>query len=97
MDKLLEEMDHNSRIFVETYKRVMDVHAQSTTCKMLFREVPDYERATKWDRHVNSNFQPRPVSHDILSQYKVFIIRIEGLAKDEIAMLATANTKKEEM
>lgn len=92
LDKLLEEMDHNSRIFVETYKRVMDVHAQSTTCKMLFREVPDYERATKWDRHVNSNFQPRPVSHDILSQYKVFIIRIEGLAKDEIAMLATANT-----
>lgn len=89
IDELLKTMDVNSRIFVRVSGRVMDDNAQNATCKMLFREAPDNQGARMWNEYVNENFQTKPITRDIMSRYKIFIIRLEGLATKEIDLLRT--------
>jgi hypothetical protein len=81
-------MDANSQIFVRVSQRADDTLAQNTKCKMLFREAEDNAGARDWNNAAQNNFSIPPVSHDIKSKFKVFIIRLEGLETNEIVMLS---------
>jgi hypothetical protein len=84
VDKLLTTMDTNSLIFVGTYGRINDAATQNVRLKRLFRQPVD---AQLWDSNVNRNFATPPAIYNVNSQYKLFIIRLEGLNLEEIAML----------
>ncbi|MBQ5888012.1 MAG: C1 family peptidase [Bacteroidaceae bacterium] len=88
IDQLMREMDANSQIFVRVSQRADDTLAQNTKCKMLFREAEDNAGARDWNNAAQNNFSIPPVSHDIKSKFKVFIIRLEGLETNEIVMLS---------
>lgn len=85
VDELLTTMDRNSLIFVGTYGRINDAATQNVRLKMLFRNPVDMNL---WEEKVHSNFATPPSLYDVNSQYKLFIIRLEGLNIEEIAMLA---------
>lgn len=84
VDKLLTTMDNNSLIFVGTVGRIADAASQNVRLKMLFREPAN---ARLWDQKVETNFSTQPSIYDVNSQYKLFVIRLEGLNIQEIAML----------
>ena len=84
VDKLLTTMDKNSLIFVQTRGRIADSSSQNVRLKMLFREPAN---AQLWDSKVQINFAIPPTPYNVNSQYKLFIIRLEGLNLEEIAML----------
>lgn len=86
LDQQLQLMDVNSEIFVQLANRFTDHLTQNTVCKMLFRNAAENNR-TSWDSRVGTNFAVQPMVYDIASQCKMFIIRIEGLALNEIVML----------
>lgn len=82
INKLLKLMDKNSEIFVHTHVRA--ANGQGVRCKMIFREGVNSQ---KWNENVANNFAFPPTAQDVQSQYKLFVVRIEGLRPDEIAML----------
>lgn len=87
IDGLLRKMDKNSEIFVGTNACFNDYEAQGAKCKLMFRESPGNNGFRDWDASVEANFGSRPTSHDLASPYKVFIIRLEGLSKEEVELL----------
>ena len=87
IDSLLQKMDKNSEIFVSTNATFSNIEAQNAKCKLMFREAPGNNGFRDWDASVEANFNNRPTSHDLTSPYKVFIIRLEGLSKEEIVLL----------
>lgn len=83
IDKLLQDMDRNSEIFIRTRNRISNPDTMNVCLKLIFHEN-DADRS--WDDSINTNFAPRPTAHDLASKYKVFIIRLEGLSMNEIVM-----------
>ena len=87
VQSLISTMDVNSEIFVRTTMRMGDASANSVRSKMLFRSAPGNDGSRNWDSSVETYFSSKPVMYDLASENKIFIIRIEGLSVDEIAML----------
>lgn len=87
LNTLLQTMDCNSEIFVQLANNAANGLAQNTKCKLLFRYAPDNNDAQLWDNSVHRNFNTKPVMKNIASKYKIFIIRLEGLSKNDIVML----------
>ena len=85
IDDLLQTMNNNSKIFVRTSQRT----SNEAKCKLLFRAAPGNGGYRDWDNSVNTNFQSddKPTSQDLSSQYKIFIIRLEGLAEKDVVLL----------
>lgn len=87
MGRLINTMDGNSEIFVNTTMRMHDATADAVCCKMMFRSAPGNDGSRGWDESVQSYFMMKPQMHDLSSDYKVFIIRLEGLSPSEIDLL----------
>jgi len=83
IDKLLQDMDRNSEIFIRTRNRISNANTMNVCLKLIFHEN-DADRS--WDNSINTNFATRPTAYDLASKYKVFIVRLEGLSMDEVVM-----------
>lgn len=55
--------------------------------KMLFRAAPGNDGSRSWDASVETMFSTKPTMHDLASENKIFIIRLEGLKPEEITIL----------
>lgn len=87
LQSLISTMDNNSEIFVRTTMRMNDTNATAVRSKMLFRSAPGNNGAHNWDQNIASMFSTMPTMHDIASDKKIFMIRLEGLNPEEIDML----------
>ena len=85
INNLLQTMNSNSKIFVRTSQRMNN----EAKCKLLFRAAPGNDGYRDWDNSVQENFQldDKPTSQNLSSQYKIFIIRLEGLTENEVVLL----------
>jgi hypothetical protein len=86
-DNLLQEMDSNSEIFVRTINHTTNSMSEDVMLKLLFRDAPDNNSAQTWNKAIDENFIKQPTAHDLSSPYKIFIIRLEGLSDNQIAIL----------
>lgn len=87
VQELISTMDLNSEIFVRTTMRMSDPASVAMRSKMLFRAAPGNDGSRSWDASVETMFSTKPTMHDLASENKIFIIRLEGLKPEEITIL----------
>lgn len=87
IQELIPTMDANSEIFVRTTMRMSDPMSVAVRSKMLFRAAPGNDGSRSWDASVQTMFGTMPTMHDLASENKIFIIRLEGIRPDELLLL----------
>lgn len=85
--QLLKMVDDNSEIFVNTRMRMYGSNSQYANCKLLLRSAPGIDGGRNWDSNVQSYFSTKPQMLDLSSDYKIVVIRLEGLSPDELELL----------
>ena len=85
--QLLKMVDDNSEIFINTTMRMYGSNSQYANCKLLLRSAPGLNGERNWDNNVQSYFSTKPQMFDLSSDYKIVVIRLEGLSPDELDIL----------
>lgn len=84
---LLQQMDVKSNCFLRTKSVINTDSAKNTSCKFLFVDADIQSTRKYWNGLCKNNFQNMPIFYNNKSHYKMTLLRMVGLAVDEIVVL----------
>ena len=88
INALLQQMDYKSKPFVRLNPTVADAQNINTYCKMMFLPLVQEQDRKAWEETCNSNFRDKPVLYHAESRYKITLIQLKGVSKEEVAILS---------
>ena len=87
IDALLQQMDYKSTPFVRLNPTVAKSEGINTHCKMMFLFFEHENDRVSWEEACNRNFNNAPVIHSTESPYKITLLQLKGVAKEEVWIL----------
>ena len=86
-DTLLQQMDYKSTPFVRLNPTVSKADENNTHCKLMFLHFDQEQDRVGWENTCSPNFNNAPVIHTTESPYKITLLQIKGVAKEDVWIL----------
>ncbi|MBR6879399.1 MAG: hypothetical protein IKM95_08520 [Bacteroidales bacterium] len=87
VDRLLRQMDYKSTPFVRLNPSVANAEGVNTYCKMMFLYAEQEQDRKVWENACSRNFSVTPQNHLTDSPYKITLLQLKGVSKEEITIL----------